>query len=118
MVNPDKIAIAIPENDVDKIYYAVRDSRTVPGSNPSVDPPTEYVIPHGKGEIFDAEMIISLDGIKWYPAEFPPFAYNATYALYLPLMAGGLYVDSSNVHVFLQATQTNKNIQFSIVGFQ
>lgn len=117
-LNPDVISTSVPEYGVDKIYYTKASSASVTGSNPNVDPPTEFVIGHEKGEIFDAEMIISEDGVNWYPAEFPPFAYNAFYMQYLPKFNGGLYVTSTEVHIFLQSTQTNRTIFYSILGYR
>lgn len=117
-VDSNKISIAVPAHNTDKIFYTTSGSYSVTGSNPNADPMVEYgTFAHGKGEAFFVEIQLSLDSVTWYPAEFPPFAYNAFYGLFLERFRGAAYVDSTSVHLFLRSTQTTQTLYYRIAGF-
>lgn len=117
LLYPENIYMAVPTYVVDKIFYETTGSQSITGSHTGVDPETEITISQDKGVPFFTQLLISSDNATWYTSGFPPYAYNGTYAQYLPLFTGRLYVDSSNVHLFLQSTETTRTIYYKIVGF-
>lgn len=117
LINPSDIYMAVPAYPVDKIYFTNSNSQTITGSNPSVAPATEIIIPQDKGQFFFTQLLLSLDNTTFYTSGFPPYAYNATYAEYLPLFTGRVYVTTTDVHLFLQSTEIDRTIFWKIVGF-
>lgn len=117
LTNPSAIYMAVPEYGVDKIYFTTSGSQTISGTNPSIGPATEIIIPQTKGEAFFTQLLLSQDNSTWFTSGFPPYAFNTTYGQYSPLFSGTLFTTTTDVHLFLQSTEISRAIYYKIVGF-